>query len=74
MLVFDIVYVMFQYVVVKFCSKLIISEISILPIVMELLGCSHYEIKTNYKNIHVLVLAINKATSPQDERIRKIKD
>ena len=38
------------------------------------MGCSHYEIKASYKNIHVLVLAINKATSRQDKRIRKIKD
>ena len=32
MLVFDIVYVMFKYLAVKFCSKLIIPEISIFPI------------------------------------------
>ena len=32
MLVFGIVYVMFQYLVVKFCSKFIVSEISIVPI------------------------------------------
>ena len=35
MLVFDIVYTMFQYPVVKFCSKFIISGISVVPVVYD---------------------------------------
>ena len=33
MLVFDIIYAMFQHLVVKFCSKFIITKVSIIPIV-----------------------------------------